>query len=128
MLGARLHLIHPLGFSTDARALRRSGLDYWQALDVHEHASWEAFLGSKNTPKRLWLLTTRAQRPHWDADFSEGDGLLFGRESAGVPDWLHEDLSQQRLKIPQPQAHLRSLNLATAAGVVAYEALRQRLS
>jgi tRNA (cytidine/uridine-2'-O-)-methyltransferase len=123
--GSRLHLIHPLGFSLSDRYLRRAGMDYWHTLDVHEHADWAAFRSSPYGPKRLWLFTTHATTSFWDVQYAQGDGLVFGCEGAGSPDWLHADVGpQQRIKIDQPQSHLRSLNLATAAGVATYEALR----
>ena len=123
--GSRLHLVHPLGFTISDKHLRRSGMDYWKELDVHHHADWDAFLASPGRPQRLWLLSTKAERSLWDTPFADGDGLLFGRESAGVPDWLHASLQETRTKIPQINESLRSLNLSTAAGVAVYEALRQ---
>lgn len=123
---ARLHLIHPLGFVISDRHLRRAGMDYWHALDVHEHADWAAFRASPATPTRLWLFTTRGAQTFWSARFADGDGLVFGNEGAGAPDWLHAEFgSDQRLKIPHANAGLRSLNLSTAAGIACYEALRQ---
>ncbi|MDR0535486.1 MAG: tRNA (cytidine(34)-2'-O)-methyltransferase [Puniceicoccales bacterium] len=125
--GARLHLIHPLGFTiTDAR-LRRAGMDYWHELDVHHHANWAEFATSEARPKgRIWLLTTRARQTIWDARFADGDGLVFGNEGSGAPPWLHEEIGEGfRVKIPQPNSNLRSLNLSTAAGIATYEALRQ---
>ena len=125
--GARLHLIHPLGFEITDKHLRRAGMDYWHSLDVHEHENWEAFVASEAAPPadRIWLFTTRAQRRHWDATFRDGDGLLFGKETRGAPDWLHTWAGDRRLKVPQPRSDLRSLNLATCAGIAVYEALRQ---
>lgn len=123
--GARLHLIHPLGFKIEDRHLRRAGMDYWHALDVHEHADWAAFRASAAAPRRLWLFTTKTERSFWSAAFADGDGLVFGSESAGAPAWLHEELRETRVTIPQMNPALRSLNLSTAAGVACYEALRQ---
>lgn len=123
--GSRLHLIHPLGYVINDRNLRRAGMDYWRSLDVVEHDDWQAFRASPEAPRRLWLFTTRASRDHWDAEFADGDGLVFGNESSGAPDWLHAELDACRLRIPQPNAALRSLNLSTAAGIACYEALRQ---
>lgn len=122
---SRLHLIHPLGFVINDRNLRRAGMDYWRSLDVHEHASWEAFRGSAVAPRRLWLFTTKTTRIYWDVTFEDGDGLVFGNESSGAPDWLHEELSEARVTIPHANPELRSLNLSTAAGVACYEAIRQ---
>ena len=121
----RLHLIHPLGFVINDRNLRRAGMDYWRFLDVREHRDWEAFRASPDGPRRLWLFTTRGERVFWDAAFADEDGLVFGCESAGAPDWLHAELSGRRLTLPQPHPEVRSLNLSTAAGVACYEALRQ---
>ncbi len=123
---ARLHLIHPLGFEISDKQLRRAGMDYWHSLDVHEHESWEAFQKSDVGPKRLWLLTTKATHAHWDVSYQDGDGLLFGKETAGAPQWLHDEVGEQnRIVIPRFDDTLRSLNLATSVGIATYEALRQ---
>jgi tRNA (cytidine/uridine-2'-O-)-methyltransferase len=122
---SRLHLIHPLGFRITDRHLKRAGMDYWKQLDVHEHQSWEAFLESPARPARTWLFTTHAERSLWDVQFADGDGLLFGRETSGVPGWLHDWAEGNRVRVPQWNDELRSLNLATCAGIATYEALRQ---
>lgn len=123
---SRLHLIHPLGFEITDKNLRRAGMDYWFSLDVHEHLNWEAFLGSPAAPRRLWLFTTHAERTFWEVGFTDGDGLVFGNEGAGAPDWLHNAIGvQSRVTIPHGNNELRSLNLSTAAGIACYEALRQ---
>ena len=93
---------------------------------MHEHADWAAFKASEHAPRRLWLFTTRSGRSYWDVTFADGDGLVFGNEGSGAPDWLHEELGEaRRVTIPQANPDLRSLNLSTAAGVATYEALRQ---
>jgi tRNA (cytidine/uridine-2'-O-)-methyltransferase len=125
LAGCRLHLIHPLGFKITDRNLRRAGMDYWFSLDVHEHADWTAFRASPAAPLRLWLFTTRTVRSFWEARFEDGDGLVFGNEGSGAPEWLHAELGERRLTIPHANPGLRSLNLSTAAGIAAYEALRQ---
>jgi tRNA (cytidine/uridine-2'-O-)-methyltransferase len=122
---SRLHLIHPLGYQITDRNLKRAGMDYWKSLDVHEHADWPAFRASPLAPARLWLFTTKSERGFWDVKFRDGDGLVFGNEGAGAPDWLHEELGGMRVTIPHANPDLRSLNLSTAAGIAAYEALRQ---
>jgi tRNA (cytidine/uridine-2'-O-)-methyltransferase len=122
---SRLHLIHPLGFKITDRNLRRAGMDYWFSLDVHEHADWAAFRSSAAAPRRLWLFTTRSKLGFWDARFEDGDGLVFGNEGSGAPDWLHAELDGMRVTIPHANPELRSLNLSTAAGIAAFEALRQ---
>jgi len=122
---SRLHLIHPLGFVINDRNLRRAGMDYWKSLDVHEHADWPTFRASTVAPRRLWLFTTNTERSYWDVSFADDDGLVFGNEGSGAPDWLHEELADGRVTIPHANASLRSLNLSTAAGVATYEAVRQ---
>jgi tRNA (cytidine/uridine-2'-O-)-methyltransferase len=123
---SRLHLIHPLGFRITDRQLKRSGMDYWKSLDVHHHADWDEFLQSPAGPRRLWLFTTRATQTFWDVSYADGDGLLFGNESAGAPPWLHDWAGDtRRVRIPQADPTLRSLNLSTAAGIAVYEAVRQ---
>lgn len=122
---SRLHLIHPLGYVIDDRNLRRAGMDYWKSLDVHEHADWAAFRASPAAPQRLWLFTTKSERSFWDVRYADGDGLVFGSESSGAPDWLHAELDAWRVTIPHANPDLRSLNLSTAAGVACYEGIRQ---
>jgi tRNA (cytidine/uridine-2'-O-)-methyltransferase len=121
--GARLHLVEPLGFSLDEKALRRAGMDYWDQCDVKTWPSLEA-LKEAAPGGRFFYLTTKTQRIYWDARFEDGDHLVFGRETRGLPESLLEANAEACLTIPQqPQA--RSLNLATAAGIVLYEAIRQ---
>ena len=126
--GCRMHVVHPIGFDMSEKARRRAGLDYWHLVDCREHESWEAFLANER-PGRLWLLTTKADRPCWEADLREGDYLLFGRETSGVPDRVHEWVGathgpDHRVTLPMVEG-ARSLNLATAVAIASYEALRQ---
>ncbi|MEO7597608.1 MAG: tRNA (cytidine(34)-2'-O)-methyltransferase [Opitutus sp.] len=126
LTASRLHLIHPLGFVINDRNLRRAGMDYWRSLDVHEHENWTAFRASQFAPRRLWLFTTHSSRVFWDVRYEEGDGLVFGNEGAGAPEWLHDEIGlSHRVTIPHANPTLRSLNLSTAAGVGCYEAIRQ---
>ena len=126
--GCRLHVVHPIGFDMSARARRRAGLDYWDLVDCREHESWEAFLAAER-PGRLWLYTTKSDRPHWTADLRAGDYLLFGRETSGVPDDVRAQLAATYgadcgLTLPMvPGA--RSLNLSTVVCAAVYEGLRQ---
>lgn len=101
-------------------------MDYWHELDVQHHADWAAFQRAAGGPRRLWLFTTRGSRSLWEADFAPDDGLVFGNENEGAPDWLHAEVGEAaRVRIPQFNAKLRSLNLSTSVGIAVYEALRQ---
>lgn len=123
---SRLHLIYPLGFRITDRHLKRSGMDYWKSLDVLHHKNWDDFLATDKGPKRLWLFSTKARQSYWDVKYEDEDGLLFGNEGGGAPVWLHEWAGEnRRVRIPQFDPALRSLNLSTAAGIGVYEAMRQ---
>ena len=122
--GSTLHLVKPLGFSIDDRTLKRAGLDYWREVNV---VLWESFaeLQAAQTPEsRCFFLTTKSTRPYWDAAFRDGDFLVFGRETKGLPEPLLAANAQHALTIPM-RRETRSLNLATSVGIVLYEAVRQ---
>lgn len=122
-LGCALHLIHPLGFDTSVKALRRAGLDYWPRLAVREHGSWEAFLAAE--PARpVWLLSSKASRPLWEAPLARGDAMVFGSETTGLPDALLARHPARLVTIPMVPGE-RSLNLATAVCAAACEGVRQ---
>ena len=126
--GCRLHLIHPLAFDISLKAVRRAGMDYWREVDLREHADWQTFLETEK-PKRLWLFTTKSKQTYWDAAFNRGDYLLFGSEQHGVPESVHDWVTQNqgvksRICMPMEQG-ARSLNLATAVCTAVYEGLRQ---
>jgi len=123
-LDARLHLVKPLGFLLDEASVRRAGLDYWQYVDLTVHESWAAFLAAAQ-PARLWLTSTKGQRTYLEAEFHEGDYLVFGQETAGLPPEFHARYSEQMITIPMPGRHARSLNLANAVAIVVYEGYRQ---
>lgn len=118
-----LHLIHPLGFDTSEKACRRAGLDYWPRLDLHEHASWDAYVGDAK-PASVWLLSTRGRRSLFDAPLHKGDHLIFGRETSGLPATIVRAHPGRVLSLPMAPGE-RSLNLATAVCAVVYEGLRQ---
>jgi tRNA (cytidine/uridine-2'-O-)-methyltransferase len=122
--GARLHLIKPLGFSIDDKALLRAGLDYWSEVQVTLWDSFEDLRAAQAGGGRFFFLTTKAARPYWDQRFADGDFLVFGRETKGLPGTLLAANRDACLAIPMPGS-TRSLNLATAAGIVLYEAVRQ---
>jgi tRNA (cytidine/uridine-2'-O-)-methyltransferase len=121
--GTTLHLIGPLGFSLDERALKRAGLDYWEELSPVLWPDYATFLASVPEGARVWLLTTKCDRPYWDVAFAHGDYLVFGSETRGLPESLLGAHPDDCLTIPQTAG--RSLNLATAAGIVLYEGIRQ---
>jgi tRNA (cytidine/uridine-2'-O-)-methyltransferase len=130
--GARLHLIGRLGFRTDDKSLKRAGLDYWHAVDVVRHVTWEDFEAATQSPRTavhglsgLWLVDNPAPTPYTRAAFANGDVLLFGSETKGLPPHLRERFAARLIGIPMSTGNVRSLNLATAVGVVLYEALRQ---
>jgi len=121
--GARLHLVEPLGFEIDGAALRRAGMDYWEQCEVRRWPSLDS-LRDEAEGARFFFLTTKATRPYWDASFVDGDWLVFGRETRGLPESLLEREKEHLLTIPMKPA-ARSLNLATSVGIVLYEACRQ---
>lgn len=121
--GARLHLVEPLGFSLDEKALRRAGMDYWEQCDVHVWPSFDA-LRAASPDARFFFFTTKTDAPYWGAEFAEGDHLVFGRETKGLPESLLRANAGSCLTIPM-ESGARSLNLATSAGIVLYEAKRQ---
>jgi tRNA (cytidine/uridine-2'-O-)-methyltransferase len=124
--GSRLHLVRPLGFQISDKYLKRSGMDYWNDLDLRVHDDWNAFKAQEGAPVRRWLFTTHATKLYWDAGYMDGDALVFGSEGGGVPDWMHEEIGDDfRVTIPRySDKELRSLNLATSVGIGLYEALR----
>jgi tRNA (cytidine/uridine-2'-O-)-methyltransferase len=123
--GCRLHLVKPLGFSIDAQALKRAGLDYWEHLEVVVHESSEAFFKSLPEGASLTLIETRAGRTIYEAGFQAGGYLLFGRETTGLADWILNAHPADQARIPMFHAQVRSLNLSNAVSICVYEALRQ---
>lgn len=122
--GATLHLIHPLGFTWDDKRLRRAGLDYHEFAAIHHHECYEDFLQA-SAGQRLFACTTKTHQAHSAPQYQDGDILLFGPESRGLPVEIRESLPEsQRIRIPM-LAHSRSLNLSNAVAVILYEAWRQ---
>lgn len=122
--GVPLHLVGRLGFKTDDRSLKRAGLDYWDAVDLRTHptfADFEAIIGVDH----IWCVETPAPIKYTQVRFRPGDCLVFGSESKGLPSEVRERYSPRTIGIPMPTGKVRSLNLATSAGIVLYEALRQ---
>lgn len=127
--GAKLHLVHPLGFDVSEKALRRAGLDYWDKLDIEEHNSLEDFL-EKYKPEEhdMFFATTKGKTVYSDVDYSSMDEVfvLFGKETKGLPEWLLEKyLNKKTVRIPMLKT-LRSLNLSNSVAIIAYEILRQK--
>lgn len=122
--GFALHLIEPLGFSLDEKSLRRAGLDYRDLGQVQVHKSWDTFMAAVR-PARIFAISTKGTRNVFDVAYQQGDAVVFGSETSGLPAAFREALpGEQVLRIPM-RAHNRSLNLSNAVAVVAYEAWRQ---
>lgn len=120
----RLHLIEPLGFSLEDKFLKRAGLDYWQHLNPQIYPDWETFLATEK-PERMFFISTHGEKSFFDAEYKIGDYLVFGRESAGLPEEFYKKYRDNMWLIPMPGEFSRSLNLANAASIVLYEAMRQ---
>ena len=123
-LGVPLHLIRPLGFHLDDQSVARAGLDYWPFLELTVHDTWDDYLAAES-PERLFFLSTHGEKSLYDASFSAGDALVFGCESAGLPKELYERYRESLFRIPMPGEHARSINLANAVSIAAYECYRQ---
>lgn len=120
----RLHLIEPLGFRMDEPLLRRAGLDYIDQTVIEVHPSWEAF-APRLEGRRFFLIETGGARTLWQTRFQDGDMLILGRETQGLPPSLLATYADRTVSIPMFNPQSRSLNLSTAAGIALYEALRQ---
>ena len=121
-IGAKLHLVKPLGFEISDKYLKRAGLDYWDKLEIEEHNSLQEFLEEHN----MYFSTTKGQKCYSDVDYSNLDEvfLLFGKETKGLPEDLLKKYISNAIRIPMKE-HLRSLNLSNSVAIVAYEVLRQ---
>ena len=123
--GARLHLIKPLGFDISDKAVKRCGLDYWPLVDLTVYENLEEYFG-KNGDENLYLATTKAPRAYAEADLSgKNVTLMFGKETAGLPQWLREKYREKCIRIPMID-EARSLNLSNSVAILAYETLRQQ--
>lgn len=121
--GTRLHLIEPLGFRLGEKDIKRAGMDYWPQLDVTTYSNYEDFL-RRNPGARIYMATTKGPRVYTEAHFEPDSYLMFGKESAGIPEEILLQNQETAIRIPM-QGDTRSLNLSNAAAIVLYEALRQ---
>lgn len=121
--GTGLHLIEPLGFHLDERSIKRAGMDYWEQLDVTRYINYREFL-EKHPGAKIWMATTKAQKVYTEASFGMDDFIMFGKESAGIPEEILVENEENCIRIPM-LGQIRSLNLSNAVAIVLYEALRQ---
>lgn len=122
--GARLHLIEPLGFMINDKMLKRAGLDYWPKLDVTIYSSWEDFL-EKNPDAVIFMATTKSKQKYTDVSYPDNSFIMFGKESAGIPEELLLDNKDNCVRIPMMPKE-RSLNLSNSVAIILYEAMRQQ--
>jgi tRNA (cytidine/uridine-2'-O-)-methyltransferase len=122
--GCSLHLIKPLGFSVDSKYLKRAGLDYWDLLDIHYHENFEDFT-KKYPDAKLFMATTKAIHTYDEVSYDENNFIVFGKETAGIPEVILKDYPNTSIRIPMKE-EARSLNLSNSVAIVVYEALRQQ--
>lgn len=118
-----LHLIEPLGFLLDDKSIKRAGMDYWKDLNVSRYINYDDFK-AKNPGARIWYATTKAQKCYSEVEFGPDDFIMFGKESAGIPEEILVDNEETCIRIPM-EPLIRSLNLSNSVAIVLYEALRQ---
>lgn len=121
--GTSLHLIEPLGFRLTEKDLKRAGMDYWEHLDVTRYVNYQEFL-EKHPGAKIWMATTKAHKTYTEVEFSPDDFIMFGKESAGIPEEILVDNEENCIRIPM-LSEIRSLNLSNSVAIVLYEALRQ---
>lgn len=123
--GSNLHLIKPLGFSLADKYLKRAGLDYWNLVNITYYENFEEFLSSVKG-RDVFIATTKESRFYTDVTYTDDCFIMFGKETAGLPDCIHQEYKNSRIKIPMiDNVDARSLNLANSVNIVMYEALRQ---
>ncbi|MCR5102490.1 MAG: tRNA (cytidine(34)-2'-O)-methyltransferase [Butyrivibrio sp.] len=121
--GSSLHLIEPLGFRLDEKQIKRAGMDYWDRLDLHRYINFEDFK-KQNPNAKVWMATTKAKKSYTEVEFGQDDFIMFGKESAGIPEEILVDNEDTCIRIPMG-FDIRSLNLSNSVAIVLYEALRQ---
>lgn len=124
LTNCKLHLIKPIGFSLEEKQLKRAGLDYWPYLDLEIHESYEA-LREKYKDGTFYFSTTKAYNTHASVQYKQGDFIVFGMESSGLPDSIRDSDPERCIRVPMVNTTTRSLNLSNTVSIVAYEALRQ---
>lgn len=124
LTNCKLHLIEPLGFSLDEKHLKRAGLDYWDFLDLEIHKSYED-LRNKYKDGNFYFSTTHGKRLYTQVNYKEGDFIVFGKESAGLPNYIKNGQEENCIRVPMIETTTRSLNLSNTVAIVAYEGLRQ---
>lgn len=126
--GSTLHLIEPLGFRLTGKELKRAGMDYWEHLDVRRYMNFEEFLeknfNDEHPQAKLWMATTKAKKTYTEVNYGPDDYIMFGKESAGIPEEILVDYEDTCIRIPMLDK-VRSLNLSNSVSIVLYEALRQ---
>ena len=125
--GATLHLIKPIGFDIDEKAVRRAGLDYWEKLDLRVWESIDEFFEKNDIRDNAYFATTKTDRPYFEAAFKDGDYIFFGSETKGIPEEILNKYKSQNITIPMTKEG-RSLNLAISTGIVLYDAIRQNFT
>lgn len=120
---SRLHLVKPLGFDISDKAVKRAGLDYWPMVDIAVYENIDEFL-AKNQGGEFWLATTKGSRRYTEATFTDNCYILFGKETAGLPEWLRNQYPDRCIRLPM-RDDARSLNLSNSVAILCYEALRQ---
>jgi len=122
--GTSLHLIKPLGFDISDKAVRRAGMDYWKELDLRVYENFEEFV-EKNPGARIYMATTKARKAYTEVEYKENDFIMFGKESAGIPEEILVKYEGTSVRIPMI-GEIRSLNLSNSVSIILYEALRQQ--
>lgn len=122
--GASLHIIKPIAFDIDEKAVRRAGLDYWEKLDLHVYESIDEFFKMNKITDNAYFATTKTDRPYFEAGFKEGDFIFFGSETTGISEDILNTYKEKNITIPMTKEG-RSLNLAISTGIVLYDAIRQ---
>ena len=122
--GTSLHLIKPLGFDISDKAVRRAGMDYWKELDLHVYENFEEFV-ERNPGARIYMATTKAKKAYTEVEYTENDFIMFGKESAGIPEEILVKYEETSVRIPMI-GEIRSLNLSNSVSIILYEALRQQ--